>query len=165
MACVVTSKVIADEEVRLPSTNKINIIPCFYRQGSLLATAEGVTEKSLGNGAILTQAFREQFSKAISTAGYEVIGSVVEDVCPIKDGMVEPEGIIIVVMFNALGAAFRDDVIAVRGHLKVPGQPRLLPGQGDWLNGIKGIGPKKASHEIAAKLIEQIRTQKKSNGS
>ncbi len=160
--CTITSNA-ADEVVRLPLADKVTVIPCFFRQGNHFSTAENIAEKNLGNGINLVRAFLEEFKEGISVAGYRV-ELMIEDVCPIKDGMVEPEGITVVVIVNALGAAFRDDVIAIRGHLKIPGQPKLLSGQGEWLNGIKGIGPREASHKIVAKLVKQIReAQKKSD--
>ena len=91
VTCIVTSKVIAaDEDVRPQVTDRVTIIPCFFHQGNHFSTAENIAEKNLGNGTSLVRTFLEEFKEGISIAGYKA-DLMVEDVCPIKDGMIESD--------------------------------------------------------------------------
>lgn len=158
IACVTKA---AEVELVLPVTDKVTIISCFVRQGNFFSGHKGITEKDLGENASLAQTFREQLAKNITNLGYNVIVPKLVDVCPVKDGMTEPDGVAVVIIIRAIGRPPLEDAILAQGFIKVPNQPKLISEYGQWLNTYKGVEPGKAAQEAATKLVERIRTAQK----
>ncbi len=153
-----------DVELKLPATDKITILSCFYHRQNVYAFPKSVTEKSLGNGASLTQAFRAQFSNKISDAGYKVSELAPEDNCPFAKDLVKlEEGVTILVRLDATWVLFGggEDFIVAYAGIKVPGQNRSVYDHKKILNGPFGSGPEEAAQEIAAALLEKIRMAQK----